>query len=202
MWTGGKIAVTETEANGGATQVATVTGNSSTSVTVAAWPSGAQPLAGATYVLTNKPLLGQLQTGAVFSVGLDPASIAISAGGAEEQVLYTKGTVRIDGGTGAVPPYHALSWGLDDRTLFLKASGEALVIDCDARTAGVYNGATLVRDVTGYVTPSEVRSAAEGGSQTDHDWLPVPPGAHTLFVYNPGVASYYARMTLWEGYYG
>lgn len=159
------------------------------------------PNDGSRYEVVNPALIANIRSNDVWTVTLDVSKITVSAitslGAAERVALR----LRANGGATGTTPYVRIDVGADERALWVSA-GDTVEVNCDAQTAYVMNGSTVVKDVTDWVIPRELE-AAGGTVFEDDDWLPIIPGSGNFYVQRTGgVATASTSVSMPAGYYG
>jgi hypothetical protein len=157
------------------------------------------PNDGSRYEVVNPALIANLRTDDYFKVVLNIADIATSALtslGAAERVSVR---LRANGGASATTANVYLEVGV--RRYLWVASGNTVVINTEAQTAYVMNGATVVKDVTDWVRAYEFDGASYTGQMAD--WFPIQPGAGTFYTQRVlGAATHATSISLITGYIG
>lgn len=162
----------------------TIIGNSDVLVTVdVAWT--VTPGANAKYEIIAKRVAARLRSATTWEVEFDTTGVSIGPISAETTNYRVAMTLRVDGGTLAVPapPYDQLRIGIAGRQMFLSPA-EDIRIDCARRRAAIHNRTTgaKLRDLTEAVTAETITA---DGTRLATDWLALSPGDHDIHVTVP-----------------
>lgn len=199
QWVGATWRVTEGKGQG---NQRTITDNDENTVTwTTALPGPADtnvPNDSSKYSIRQKPLIANAKASTVWRVQLDVSGLAVSAVtllGAAERVSVQ---VRANGGASATTAHDLLTIGTGTRKLWV-VSPQTVVVDTEAKTAYVMNGATVVRDVTDWVTAYEVGDDLT--SVESATWLPLLPGDGTLYTNRTAGAARHTTSLVMQGGY-
>jgi hypothetical protein len=156
------------------------------------------------FEVVNKRLVATLRTNTTWFMTLDYSELNLSALSAQALNYPANMTIRLDGGAGAVAPYWFLRIGQeedDERALHMTATSRNIRVDCAERKAEIVdNSGDVISDVTAYVFAGYLR--ADGTVVAADEWLPMSPGAHTLYFRNEAITIYDVDVELAEGYLG
>jgi hypothetical protein len=205
QWVNARWRVTSGKGQG---QSRTVTSNDANTVT---WstvlPSDdVVPNDGSRYEVVQKALIANLQSDDTWVVTVDVSGITqgtVTSMGAAERVSVR---VRANGGASATTSHVYLNVGVDARYLWV-ANGNTVVVDCQAKTALVMNGSTVVRDVTDWVRAYEVLADTPTVGTTftgkTPDWFAIQPGSGTFYTQRVlGAATHATEIVLRTGFLG
>lgn len=130
---------------------------------------------------------------ATCEVGIDSSGLDLDWQGSAEAVYELALDLRLGGGATPTPPYTRLRVGGDAERRLAVRLGEHLVVDAARRTVEVWNASLTakVEDAPAATVVGEDVVAGPGVAVTypARAWLPLRPGAQTLYVGEPAMGT-------------